>query len=100
MDCKLEGRGDSEAMPRGADTVSLDRGNLKITFHRTIRVPDNSASESLLPPDLGVFPLFPAKKARSWRMHNGQVETETAFPSQVPEWLKAKGGVFFPMHGE
>lgn len=100
MDCKLEGRGESEAMPRGVDTITLDGGDLKITFHRTIRVPDNSASESLLPPDLGVFPFFPAKEARPWRTLNGQIETQTVFPSQVPDWLRAKGGVFFPMHGK
>lgn len=89
-------------MPFGADTISLDGGDLNITFHRTIRVADNSTSESLLPPDLGVFPLFLAKEESCWEMRDGSETngTRIVFPSQVPGWLKAKGGVFFPMHGE
>ncbi|GAM37839.1 integral membrane protein [Talaromyces pinophilus] len=92
MDCKLEGSGYSVAMPDGVDTISLDGGNLRISFHRTIRVPDSSASKSLLPPDLGVFPLFSAKETRVWMGYAGIHETEVSFLPQVPEWLKTKGG--------
>ena len=55
--------------------------DLKISFRRTIRVPDNhQASE--LPPDLGAFPL------KSVNKHMGKMCASMA----------AKGGLFFPMH--
>ncbi|KAI0458075.1 hypothetical protein F5B21DRAFT_38742 [Xylaria acuta] len=54
---------------------------LSISFHRTIRVPDN-ADEADLPPGLGKFPLFKA----------------CDFTSKLPADMAAKGGVFFPMY--
>jgi hypothetical protein len=56
-------------------------GDLKISFRRTIRVPDNEESH-FLPPDLGAFPL----KAVS--QHSSKLD-----PAMV-----MKGGVFFPMY--
>ncbi|KAI1419500.1 hypothetical protein F5Y12DRAFT_777565 [Xylaria sp. FL1777] len=57
------------------------RQNLKITFQRTIRVPDNT-DEAKLPPGLGKFPLF---KARD-------------FTSELSPEIVVKGGAFFPMY--
>ncbi|KAI1640788.1 hypothetical protein F4809DRAFT_637240 [Biscogniauxia mediterranea] len=55
--------------------------NLRIWFHRTIRVPDNLGA-SQLPPGLGDFPLFQVKN----------------YASKLPADMVARGGVFFPMH--
>lgn len=54
---------------------------LRISFRRTIRVPDNKEL-SKLPPDLGGFQL-----------HKVQDYTE-----RLPRNLVEKGGVFFPMY--
>lgn len=54
---------------------------LRITFQRTIRVPDN-VDTSKLPPGLGVFPLL---KVRD-------------YASKLPQQMVAKGGVFMPMY--
>lgn len=62
------------------DAVIINK-NLRITFHRTVRVPDNHQT-SFLPPDLGTFQL---KKV-------GQYENKLR-----PEMV-AKGGLFFPMY--
>jgi hypothetical protein len=55
--------------------------NLKISFHRTIRVPDNHKA-SALPPDLGKFPL----------------EATSKYIDKLSEVMLAKGGVFLPMY--
>lgn len=55
--------------------------DLQISFRRTIRVSDNH-QVSLLPPDLGEFPL----KAVS--QHADKMRPE----------MSAKGGLFFPMY--
>ncbi|ETS85066.1 hypothetical protein PFICI_03091 [Pestalotiopsis fici W106-1] len=54
---------------------------LKIQFHRTIRVPDNGDIENL-PPSMGVFPLF--------KIHD--------YVNKLPKSIAVKGGVFFPMY--
>ncbi|KAF1952077.1 integral membrane protein [Byssothecium circinans] len=59
----------------------LINDDLRISFRRTIRVPDN-AQTSYLPPDLGAFPLKPIS---------------TYATSMKPEMV-AKGGAFFPMY--
>jgi hypothetical protein len=63
------------------DDSIVFNGDLKISFRRTIRVPDNDESH-FLPPDLGAFPL----KAVS--QHSSKLD-----PAMVQ-----KGGVFFPMY--
>lgn len=71
------------------DVVAIDRvlpdsmtpQGIKVSFHRTIRVPDNG-SISQLPPGLGSFPLH---KVRD-------------HASRLPAAIVRKGGVFFPMH--
>lgn len=55
--------------------------DLTITFHRTIRVPDNNET-SYLPPGLGEFPL----------------ERVSDFTSKLPINMLKTGGVFFPMY--
>src|SRR5688572_27076417 len=71
--------------PRPGLEVSLagDRlriGPLTITFHRTLRIPDNDRTYPL-PPSLGVFPL----------------RRVADFADTVPSsWLQ-HGGVFLPM---
>ncbi|KAI0868578.1 hypothetical protein GGS24DRAFT_506653 [Hypoxylon argillaceum] len=55
--------------------------SLRISFQRTIRVPDNKASADL-PPGLGNFPLF---KLRD-------------FAARLPAALATKSGLFFPMY--
>ncbi|RYP73987.1 hypothetical protein DL771_003298 [Monosporascus sp. 5C6A] len=54
---------------------------LHISFHRTIRVPDNTEASSL-PPGLGCFPLYKVQD----------------YASRLPSQLASKGGVFLPMH--
>lgn len=60
--------------------IHVENGNLVLSFHRTIKVPDN-ANTSLLPPGLGSFPLYPVSKFQN-----------------LPRVMRGKGGVFFPMY--
>ena len=55
--------------------------DLRISFRRTVRVPDNEQI-SHLPPDLGAFPLK-------------QVDD---YMTTIGAEMAAKGGVFFPMY--
>lgn len=54
--------------------------DLVIAVKRTIRVPDNQ-QVSQLPPDMGTF----------------QLERISNFEDTAPDWMVAKGGLFFPM---
>ncbi len=54
---------------------------LKISFRRTVRVPDNSSS-SQLPPDLGSFPLHKVQD----------------FADTLPGNVVGKGGIFMPVY--
>ncbi|KIK79448.1 hypothetical protein PAXRUDRAFT_834089 [Paxillus rubicundulus Ve08.2h10] len=56
-------------------------GDLKIRFHRTIRVPDNDTTHAL-PPDMGPFKLFNVGKASA----------------TLPKAVLAKGGAFISMY--
>lgn len=63
------------------NTSIIVDGQLKISFRRTIRVPDNEQS-SALPPDLGAFKL-----------------TNVNYGSgRLPAAVKAKGGLLLPMY--
>src|ERR1043166_7612273 len=62
-----------------ADSIHLD--DLQISFHRTIRVPDNHETHAL-PPSLGCFPL--SKVAD--------------YTGKLPAKMAQKGGLFFPMY--
>jgi hypothetical protein len=68
---------------RWPDIVSIDKGKLRIPFRRTIRVSDNDGT-SLLPPDLGAFPLY----------------SVSPLHSKLPQPMVAEGGILFPMHGK
>ncbi|EEU47156.1 uncharacterized protein NECHADRAFT_77334 [Fusarium vanettenii 77-13-4] len=61
-----------------SDTIKLD--GLEITFHRTVRLPDNF-DENKLPPSLGQFPLFNVGE----------------YAAKLPSVMAQKGGLFFPM---
>ncbi|KAH7270929.1 hypothetical protein B0J15DRAFT_575823 [Fusarium solani] len=61
-----------------SDTINLD--DLEITFHRTVRVPDNF-DKNKLPPSLGHFPLFNVGE----------------HAAKLPSVMAQKGGLFFPM---
>jgi hypothetical protein len=68
---------------RGPDTIALHGESLRISFRRTIRVPDRTTNDpSQLPPDLGPFPLFSVAQ----------------FAERLPEQIAKKRGVFLPMH--
>src|SRR4051794_37002768 len=54
--------------------------NLRVTFHRTLRIPDDGRRYPL-PPSLGTFPLH-------------RIED---FRSAVPDAWKDHGGVFMPL---
>jgi hypothetical protein len=56
-------------------------GDLKISFRRTTRVPDNEELHQL-PPDLGAFPL----------------KAVSQYSTKLNPAMVLKGGVFFPMH--
>ncbi|KAF2118753.1 integral membrane protein [Lophiotrema nucula] len=64
---------------KGDASVIVDN-DLKISFHRTVRVPDNQ-QVSFLPPDLGAFPLKPVSQ----------------FAHKLPPDMAGKGGLFLPM---
>ncbi|KAF9236671.1 hypothetical protein BU15DRAFT_76769 [Melanogaster broomeanus] len=66
-------------LTEGDDTVLID--DLKIRFHRTIRVPDNDKTHAL-PPDMGKFKLF----------NIGEAHTA------VPKHMLAKDGAFISMY--
>ncbi len=55
--------------------------SLKISFQRTIRVPD-SDHNSELPPDMGIFPLYSVAK----------------YKNNLPADMALKGGLFLPMY--
>lgn len=63
----------------GASTLIIDSG-LEITFHRTLRMPDDDQLHEL-PQSLGVFPLY----------------NVDAFSDRLPSHILERGGVFFPM---
>lgn len=56
-------------------------GVLQITFHRTIRVPDNGLPYEL-PPDLGEFPIYSVRD----------------YEKNLPKQITARGGAFIPMY--
>jgi hypothetical protein len=62
------------------DSVVVN-GDLKISFRRTVRVPETKES-NWLPPDLGAFPLKPVSQ------HS----------KNLPPGMAVKGGVLFPMY--
>lgn len=57
--------------------------HLKITFHRTIRVPDNQTT-SFLPPSMGTFPLYKVAD----------------YANELPNDMASKGGIFLPIYRE
>jgi len=62
-----------------AGTLVID-GSLEITFHRTLRMPDDNKLHTL-PQSLGTFPLY----------------NVDAFSSRLPAHIIERSGVFFPM---
>jgi hypothetical protein len=54
---------------------------LKISFQRTLRVPDGKR-ESELPPSMGTFPLYSVAE----------------YKDNLPNSVAVKGGLFFPMY--
>ncbi|KAJ4348715.1 uncharacterized protein N0V89_010093 [Didymosphaeria variabile] len=64
------------------DDVVCVHKDLRISFQRTIRVPDNGQQVSYLPPSLGKFPL----------------QKVSQHATKMTEAMVAKGGLFFPMH--
>jgi hypothetical protein len=71
LDCKLV-----------SDNIVVNR-DLRISFQRTIRVPDNQ-QVSYLPPSLGTFPLSKVSQ----------------YATKLTDDIVAKGGLFFPMYRE
>ena len=63
------------------DLVTIDAEKLQISFRRTIKVPDNDDT-SLLPPNLGTFPLY----------------SVDALDEKLPDGMATKGGILFPIH--
>ncbi|KAF2443479.1 ubiquitin-domain-containing protein [Karstenula rhodostoma CBS 690.94] len=63
------------------DKVRIN-GDLRISFKRTIRVPDGGEQVSYLPPSLGNFPL----------------QKISQYETKLKKDMVAKGGIFFPMH--
>jgi hypothetical protein len=63
----------------GSESLIVDE-SLKITFHRTLRMPDDDKLHQL-PQSLGTFPLF----------------NVDAFSSRLPGNTAEQSGIFFPM---
>ena len=79
LDVTVGGQGHTEVT--GAVTEIIIDKKLSISFHRTVRVPDDNKKQEL-PPSLGRFPLF-------------NVE---AFKASLPQDMVEKGGMFLPMY--
>ncbi|KAF8436703.1 hypothetical protein BGX38DRAFT_1214059 [Terfezia claveryi] len=79
LEVTLGGQGSTEVT--GAVTEIVIDKKLKISFHRTVRVPDDNQQHEL-PPSLGRFPLF----------------NVAAFKSNLPPDMVEKGGMFLPMY--
>lgn len=79
VEVTLGGQNASEVI--GAVTEIVIDKKLRISFHRTVRVPDDNQRHAL-PPSLGCFPLF-------------NVE---AFKASLPQDMIEKGGMFLPMY--
>ncbi|PGH32696.1 hypothetical protein GX50_04476 [[Emmonsia] crescens] len=77
MNCELK-QSEGSTCP---DVISLDHGRLRMSFHRTIRVPETD-KEFHLPPSFGKFPLYSVKQ----------------FEKRLPENMSLKGGLLFPIH--
>jgi hypothetical protein len=75
-DCSLQGHNVRIKRRGGVE-------RLKISFRRTVRVPDTSAT-SFLPPDLGAFPLYKVQD----------------YDNKLPQTMVSKGGLFMPMYRE
>jgi hypothetical protein len=71
----------SKQLPVEITGTSLTIGDLSITFHRTLRIPDDGG-EYPLPPSLGTFPIH-------------RVDD---YKDKVPESWRAHGGIFLPMY--
>lgn len=72
---------------RVKDTIEVKSpagGILRITFQRTIRVPDNSHGSSELPPSMGTLPLYSVANHKD----------------SLPQQMAVKGGLFLPMYRE
>lgn len=80
LDCTLE---QSSSLRKAKDVVRVVRGDqtLKISFQRTIRVPDGKGN-SELPPGMGTFPLYSVAN----------------YAESLPKDMAAKGGLFLPMY--
>ncbi|KAL4740495.1 hypothetical protein BDV11DRAFT_204276 [Aspergillus similis] len=63
----------------GDQNILVD-GRLELSFHRTLRMPDDEKIHPL-PASRGLFPLY----------------NVNAFASQLPERITKRGGIFFPM---
>jgi hypothetical protein len=59
------------------------KDHLEITFHRTVRVPDNNNTYQL-PPNLGDFPIYSVQD----------------YKERLPNEMAAKDGLFFPIYRE
>ena len=73
------GESDSDDYGRPLESLKDDHG-LVISFHRTIRMPDDDKLHQL-PGSLGAFPLF----------------NVSAYKDQLPDNIVQQGGVFLPM---
>ena len=81
LDCSLTRR---SVFSKAKDVVEVKgpaRELLKISFHRTIRVPDNSHDFNL-PPSMGLFPLYSVAN----------------YTESLPAPMARKGGLFLPMY--
>ena len=67
--------------PTGIMNDGLEIGDLRVAFHRTLRIPDDG-SDYPLPPGLGPFPI----------------RRVDDYQHTVPEKWKEQGGVFLPMY--
>ena len=63
------------------DDLEIDGGKLRISFHRTLRIPETRGMHDL-PANLGKFPLF----------------NVVNYASRMPGDMAQKGGVFLPLY--
>ena len=63
------------------DDLEIDGGKLRISFHRTLRVPETRGTHDL-PANLGKFPLFNVAN----------------YASRMPGDMAQKGGIFLPLY--
>ena len=81
LDCTLKASSDFRKAKDVVQVTGRSSEKLRISFQRTIRVPDGKG-DSELPPGMGTFPLYSVE----------------SYKEKLPASMANKGGLFLPMY--